>query len=312
MKGVGVLSQQVKGSYGHDISGNGSVVVGASMSDLGTAAYRWTAASGIVNLGDLPGGRFYSSANGISADGTIIVGEGAGASGNRAFKWTTGTGLTALAMLSGETHSRAFGISGDGKIIVGAMEHGVPPNLATQAVIWTPTSLLGIGDLPGGSLYAEAHSASWDGSSVSGWSASVNGLEAFRWTQASGRMTGLGDLPGGSFSSKALSISSDGRRIVGVGTSSAGEEAFIWDEVGGMIRLRDVVEDQGLDLGGWRLLEASDISRDGDVIAGTAVDERGRIESFLISGFNAVPESSSAIFLGLTGIFFANRRARRN
>lgn len=311
MKGVGILSQQVKESYGHDISGNGSVVVGVSMSDSGLAAFRWTAATGIVNLGDLPGGRFYSSANGISADGTIIVGEGAGSTGNRAFKWTAATGLTAMAMLSGETHSRAFGISGDGRIIVGAMEHGVPPNLATQAVIWTPTSLLGIGDLPGGSVYAEAHSASWDGSAVSGWSASVNGLEAFRWTQSSGKMTGIGDLPGGAFSSKALSISSNGSRIVGVGTTAAGEEAFVWDEVGGMRSLKEIVVGGGLDLQGWHLTEASDISRDGDVIAGTAVDGRGQIQSFLISGFNSIPETSSATLIGLTGFLLAGWRGRK-
>lgn len=42
--------------------------------------------SELVGLGDLPGGIFFSQANGISADGSVVVGETESASGFEAFR----------------------------------------------------------------------------------------------------------------------------------------------------------------------------------------------------------------------------------
>jgi probable HAF family extracellular repeat protein len=64
-------------------------------------------------------------------------------------------------------------------------------------------SFQGLGDLPGVVSLALATGVSADGSVVVGNSQSANGLEAFRWTQATG-MVGLGDLPGGDFRSQKL------------------------------------------------------------------------------------------------------------
>lgn len=83
-------------------------------------------------------------------------------------------------------------------------------------------------------------------------------------------MIGLGDLPGGTFSSAALGVSDDGLVVVGYGSnSSSDDEAFIWDEVNGMRSLQDVlVNDYGLDLTGWTLERATDISADGRTLVG--------------------------------------------
>lgn len=56
----------------------------------------------------------------------------------------------------------------------------------------------GLGDLHGGEFSSIANGISPDGSVVVGSSRSVNGIEAFRWSEQQG-MVGLGDLPGGIF-----------------------------------------------------------------------------------------------------------------
>jgi probable HAF family extracellular repeat protein len=73
-------------SFANAVSGDGSVVVGASTSAASGIsdfeAFRWTEATGMVGLGDLPGGNFASTATAVSADGSIIVGSSAVAIGD--------------------------------------------------------------------------------------------------------------------------------------------------------------------------------------------------------------------------------------
>lgn len=56
------------------ISANGSVVVGDFNASNGIEAFRWTSATGMVGLGDLPTGTFHSEARGVSGDGNVVVG----------------------------------------------------------------------------------------------------------------------------------------------------------------------------------------------------------------------------------------------
>ena len=71
-------------------------------------------------------------------------------------------------------------------------------------------SFSGLGDLSGGSSFTSfARGVSADGTVVVGRSISVNGFEAFRWTQTDG-MVGLGDLPSGGFSRREWRL---GRRV---------------------------------------------------------------------------------------------------
>ena len=51
-------------------------MVGRGVSVSGDEAFRWTQATGMVGLGDLPGGSFNSIAWGVSADGSVVVGTG--------------------------------------------------------------------------------------------------------------------------------------------------------------------------------------------------------------------------------------------
>jgi probable HAF family extracellular repeat protein len=106
------------------VSGNGSVIVGRNgYQEYAGApgkyqAFRWTASSGMVGLGYLPGGT-NSSAAGVSADGSVVVGTSGSASGTQAFRWTAGSGMVGLGYLPGGNFSSATAVSGDGSVVVG-------------------------------------------------------------------------------------------------------------------------------------------------------------------------------------------------
>ena len=83
-----------------------------------------------------------------------------------------------------------------------------------------------VGDLPGGSTFAEAFGVSADGTFVVGNSSSTssgvmnplvfgNAIEGFVWDGTTRVMVGVGDLPGGRFSSRGVAVSADGRVVVG-------------------------------------------------------------------------------------------------
>ncbi len=205
-----------------------------------------------MGLGDLPGGDFWSVANGVSADGMTVVGTGNAASGSEAFRWTPGGGMQGLGDLSGGFFaSQAFGVSADGQTVVGR-GNGAS---GSEAFRWTPSGgMQGLGILPGGTF---ANGVSADGQTVVGGSYSPSGAEAFRWTASSG-MQGLGETTGGSFI-QALGVSANGQVVVGYGSGAWGYGPVRWTTDGGMQSL-------GMPLGG----SASAVSADGLTVVGSA------------------------------------------
>jgi hypothetical protein len=116
-----------------------------------------------------------------------------------------------------------------------------------------------------------------------------------------GGMVGLGDLTGGSYSSQALGVSANGLVAVGRGPSNAGEEAFIWDHANGMRSLQDVLANSGIDMTGWQLEIAFDVSADGKTIVGYGDNPNGNREAWRA----AIPEPSTLFLcilaLGVVG-----------
>ena len=79
------------------VSADGAVIVGYGVSANGNEAFRWTLATGIVGLGDLPGDIFSSEAYAVSADGSIVVGTSASEGyGYEAFIWDATHGMRSL------------------------------------------------------------------------------------------------------------------------------------------------------------------------------------------------------------------------
>ena len=150
-----------------------------------------------------------------------------------------------------------------------------------------------------------------DGGTVVGQSSVGNTpWEAFRWTEAGG-IEGLGNLNSGSFGgSEAFGVSGDGSVVVGMGPNANAYVAFIWDEEHGMRELAQILTDElGLDLTGWTLNRATDISADGSVIVGWGTNPNGDSESWIA----VIPEPSTGwlVAAGLT-VLTRLRRARRS
>ena len=102
-------------SYAHDVSGDGSSVVGESVGE----AFRWTSNTGLVGLGTLPGDR-YSWAYGVSGNGSVVVGDSGFITGAEAFRWTQESGMVGLGFLPEQNRSEGHGVSADGAVIVGS------------------------------------------------------------------------------------------------------------------------------------------------------------------------------------------------
>lgn len=250
-------------STAHDVSDNGQVVAASLIVSGNFRASQWTAASGHVLLGDLPGGTVLGASHAASTDGSVIVGSAGSANGSEAFRWSAATGMVALGDLPGEGAfgSTARGVSGDGSVVAGVSQRAVSGAAIFRAFRWTAaTGIVPLGDLPGGEVFSIATDVSADGAKIVGRSVSAAGGEAFVWTQAGG-MVGLGDLPGGDFSSGAQAISADGTTIVGIAQGSSGVEAFRWTAATGMVGLGTLPSPSPSS-------QANDVSGNGNVIVG--------------------------------------------
>ena len=324
MVSMGDLPDEIFDSAAFGVSADGLVIVGKGTSDSGDEAFRWEAgpvnceegqmncqagqtslaAGQMTGLGDLEGGEFTSGAWDVSGDGSVIVGAGTSEASSpdvQAFR-LEGEVMTPL----GEPQeavivSRAKGISNDGSVVVGSRE---VEDYREEAFRWEGGEMTGLGvlgRLPSGSRWSSRWSRSWaasdDGSVIVGTSSSPEGQQAFRWE--AGEMIGLGDLPEGAFSSIAYSVSGNGSVIVGTGSSAASDdpqnEAFIWNSVNGMRGLQNVLENHmGLDLPGWTLTAARDISYHSRVITGYGINPDGNQEAWLVlsweQSFEPIPD----------------------
>ena len=136
--GTGFLDE----SKAHDISDDGSVIVGSSQAgsdtDFNQRAVRWVNGS-VESLGTLDNGTNTGSfAYGVSADGLTIVGSSntADSPGQTAFRWTEAEGMSSLGRLNGGNSSEAYAVSADGAVIVGQASDGNAFS-ASRAFRWT-------------------------------------------------------------------------------------------------------------------------------------------------------------------------------
>lgn len=287
---VGDLTGSIVSSQASAISGDGTTVVGMSLSASGQEAFRWRGGA-ISGLGDLPGFNFESFARGVSYDGNTVVGNGSsGADGNVGFLWRQGSGMQSLRDLNfGATLARAFAVSGDGQVAAG---YGTSP-AGRESTRWlnssSPTTM---GDFAGGTVWAESRAVNADGSVIVGLGSrgSSVGTDAFRWTEAGGFQY-LGDLPGGTVYSDALGVSSDGNTIVGtsVGTNGNGAvpNAYRWTAFSGMVAL------ESLEFSGRS--HANAVSPDGSIVGGDASDGIGQDNAVIWLADGSILDVKSAL-----------------
>lgn len=311
------------------MSADGRVVVGTSpIANNRGAAFIWTASTGTVDLGTLPGGNA-ALGNAVSADGTVVVGNSNSPSGTFAVSWTNGV-ISSLGSLGG-SYAIANDVSADGRVIVG--NSFTAANDYWHAFRWVNGTMTDIGSLGIGNTYAQKVSA--DGSTVIGLSNDVG----FRWN--SGTMIPL-LLPGGS-GSEVAAVTPDGSTVIGssddgngnyhayrwkngvvtdltptetqpyvyakgvsnngevvVGWSSVNQSlvntrAWRWTEATGNVALNTLLANAGVDMTGINLRKANAISGDGQYIVGTGLFG-GVSQAFLLR----YDDGAGAIVAGLT------------
>lgn len=118
-------------STANAVNSDGSVIVGEAVrAGGGVSAFRWTAASGMVDLGRL--GLFNSEAVAVSDDGNVVVGRTGRMDGSSSgFRWTEANGMITVddwlrqsgVALSEDVTSVANAVSADGTVIVGMLRN---------------------------------------------------------------------------------------------------------------------------------------------------------------------------------------------
>jgi uncharacterized membrane protein len=203
----------------------------------------------MVGLGFLPYGVPGSSsyATGVSSDGAIAVGRSVTPSGqSQAVMWSGTDAPVGLGFLpsTGASDSQAYAVSADGLTIVGSSLRGIgtingSPYAQTEAFRWTAgTGMVGLGDLPGGTLLSEALAVSGDGSVIVGFGQddSAPFQHAVIWTDSNGPerlldvlvARGAAGLEGWQLLT-ATGVSADGRWVIGAGLKDGKTSAFLAD-----------------------------------------------------------------------------------
>jgi probable HAF family extracellular repeat protein len=204
-----------------------------------------------------------SEVTALSSDGLVATGF---ASGNgetaQAFRWSAGA-LTSLAVLAGGTRARAYGISADGSVVAGTGDTSSNPATSSTGIRWNAAGgAFRIPALADASLCA-AGPVSGDGLKIAGTCLTLNGNEAFLWSEATGPV-GLGKFgPGLGAGSTATAISKNGAVVVGAGHPFK-TGALLWNIGAGTVTIGSLPGDASA--------SASGVSRDGTVVAGTSDD----------------------------------------
>ena len=293
MQSIGELAGGAFDSVAYGISDDGKCVVGSSESVHGKEAFRWTVSEGIQGLGDFSGGKFHSEAYAVSADGSAIVGIGTSQTDVEPFRWTESGGVIALGHLSNGSFSTASGVSSDGSVVVGRS--------AGHAFRWDDVNgMIALEHLQSGT-FAHGADVSADASVVVGSDITVHAQQAVIW-DTDGTATTLGAW------AHASAVSGDGRVVVGTEMPNGefhARRAWIWATETGRRNLEDVLErDAGMDLLGWRLTEATDVSADGLTVVGIGINPQGQTEAWMA----VLPEPSTiALLLGAMGVLLRRK-----
>ncbi len=255
-------------------------------------------------LGNLGGssGNSTSSGWGISGNGQSVVGLGwLNAGGAHAVQWNEGGSMTDLGSTVDGRSTRANAANFDGSVVGGWQD---AESGFRQGAIWrNGVQTLITNDA--GERIGEVQALSDDGNWAVGSGVSVNGWEAWRWSEATG-LQNLGHLSP-TFRGAATDVSADGSVVVGYdrpfGPALFGQ-GFIWTEDLGMMNLNAYAESLGIDTQGVVMSLPLGISADGRTIVGMG---RGATPG-AVGWSLTIPTPATGALLGLGGLAAIRRR----
>lgn len=231
-------------------------VTGMSRNAAGAShAFLWSAGSGMVDLGDVPGGDNFSAGLAINAGGQVAGSSlfGTGLESRHAFRWTAEGGIADLGARPGNNYySEGLGINAAGTVVGWT---GLYTN--TTAFYRTPSGAMTLLSKPSSNSSTQANAIADDGTIV-GFTMKTNGTTLATVWAPNGSRSELPDLAGGAVYSTAHAINAAGT-VVGSSAVAGGGHAFVWTAAGGMVDLGD------LD-GGNPASGALDINDGGDIV----------------------------------------------
>ncbi len=250
-----------------DVSGDGSIIVGAFRTDVGGGGYDYQPVRWVNGARDplpmpLTGGYGWGGANAVSDNGAGIAGWVTTGSQWEAVRWYSGA-TERLGWLESsivvQQQSFGYGITEDGAVVVGSSYYDEANPGRLQAIYssgGTMSSLPFLGTDTSSRAYGVARP---DDAPMDFVAVGRSGSLPCRWIYESGEavvVQGLDTL--GWFSGRANAISADTDTIVGYVDSHSGPEAVRWQGVSAV----------GLGVEGY----ADDVSGDGSLIVGSYRD----------------------------------------
>ncbi|HYD00282.1 MAG TPA: hypothetical protein VEB22_03575 [Phycisphaerales bacterium] len=294
-------------------SGDGSVVFGSWNSS--SRGFRWTESGGSSDI-QAPTGRLFRGVHSVSDDGTRGVGHASGTSPGgpnpplppAPCLWTLQSGVQLIDIPAGHADAQLVRISPDGGTAVGYLtptSTGLRvPATWSESGGWRMLPMIPGADFAGGTLVSS-------GGTVAVMSGMSQGFfVAARWTEEGGTVPITSPAVTGDIHFNGMSA--DGSVLVGQGQLAQGGGAVLWTPDTGLVLLDDYLSSLGLDLTGWSLLGAMDVSNDGRTIVGTGVqffpDGTFRSAEWVVT----VPTPPAALIAGCALICGAARRKRFN
>lgn len=282
---IGDLPGGIYSSRLNTISTDATTATGFSDSANGQEMIRWTEATGLEGLGDLPGCGFFSNGLYVSADGSTIAAYGQstasccggcnpGGADREPARWTESDGLVPLGDLCGGGFwGQVQAGSEDGSVLVGTSQGTVDNQLPTaHAFAWTAAT--GMRPLPTGPVQSNSSTAEGfcgHGPVIVGSMRPGSGVPNLPvyWPSVDSHPVIINDLPGGTESGAFRGCSHDAAVIVGWGTSASGPEAAYWTSQTGLVGLGDLP-------GGSFNSRADEVTPDGGIIVGFGTSAIGQ------------------------------------
>ena len=255
----------VQHGYAYGISNN--VIIGSAynIKENRTEAFRskgleWT---GLGVLGNLP--QPISEAEVVSGDGSTIAGYTSSPTGMQIFRWDAKNGMVDIGNITGPSiTAHVGGITYDGNMIVGWVEY--PGGHDHEPFIWKSSEDIEPISLPSRFSSARYTDVSADGSTILGYGRIQDKIKSFRITNGGIKIL---SAPFPATDIKARRITLDGRYAVGSYLdASETTRAFRVEENNTIVDIQNLLEQSGVDLSGWNLEEATDLSDDGMTVVG--------------------------------------------